>query len=295
MGRWIWRIGVSAAVVLAASCAAVVIPQRASNDRDWTGDGARLPEARIEGSRVTVRNVRNFDYQSVDRWTERWEDRSYDLDSLRSAWFFVEPFSDFRGPAHTFVSFGFGEGERARYVAISVEIRKEKGEHYHPLPGILRRFELMYVVGDERDLVRLRSNYRRDSVFMYRVNTTPERARALFMSMLERANALRAHPEFYNTLTSNCTTNIVRHVNALVPGRVPTFSYRYVLPAFADELAYDVGLIDGSRPFAEVRRAASINTVAERYGSDSSFSVRIREGRHQRQARAGATAPPRGT
>lgn len=276
---WSWRAFAGAIIVAVACHAVLVLPRRPSNDRDWTADGARLASARFDGSRVRIRDVRDFDYQSVDRWTERWEDRSYDLDSLRSVWFFVEPFSDIRGPAHTFVSFGFGDGARASYVAVSVEIRKEKGEHYHPLPGMLRRFELMYVVGDERDLVRLRTNFRRDSVFMYRVRATPQQARAMFTSMLERANALRLHPEFYNTLTSNCTTNIARHVNALVPGKVPSFSYQVVLPAFADELAYHLGLLDTTRAFADVRRAALINPLAERFADDSSFSVRIREGR----------------
>jgi hypothetical protein len=260
----------------AATYAVVVLPRSASTDRDWTTDGARLARAHFAGSQVHVQNVRNFDYRSTDDFVERWEDRTYDLDRLQSVWFVVEPFSDYRGPAHTFLSFGFGEGDSAEYVGISVEIRKEKGEHYDPLKALLRNYELMYVVGDERDLVRLRSNFRKDSVFLYRANTTPERARALFVSMLERANALAEHPEFYNTLTSTCTTNIVSHVNTLAPGRVPKFSYKVLLPAFADELAYDLGLLDTSRGFEELRRKALINPVAEKAGDDPAFSRRIR-------------------
>lgn len=276
--RWMNRIGL-VLLVAGATWAVAVLPRRPSNNRDWSDDGARLAAARFDGRRVTIQNVRNFAYQDAQHWTPRWEERSYDLDSLRSVWFFVEPFSDIRGPAHTFVSFGFGEGKRARYVAVSVEIRKEKGETYQPLPGIMRRYELMYVIGDERDLVKLRTHIRGDSVFMYRVNTTPERARELFTSMLERANALREHPEFYNTFTSNCTTNIVRHVNALAPGRVPSHTWQLVLPAFADELAYRLALVDTTRPFDDVRRVALVNPAAERFANDSAFSRRIREGR----------------
>ena len=272
-----YRIVLGALAVLLVAGGAFAAVVRPSNDRDWSEDQARLPEAVFTGRRVLVHNVRDFDYQATDRWTPRWEDRSYDLDSLSSVWFAVEPFSDVRGPAHTFVTFGFGDSlAAARYVGISVEIRKEKGEHFSPMKGILRQYELTYVVGDERDLVRLRSNFRRDSVFLYRVHTTPEKARALFVSMLERANRLKAHPEFYNTLTNTCTTNIVRHVNELVPGRVP-FSYKVLLPAYADELAYDLGLLGHDQPFDSLRAHALINDRALAADHDSLFSQRIRE------------------
>ena len=273
----VWLAATVAACIVA--WALLVGTKRPSNDRDWTEDGAQLPLARFDGRRVHVMNVRNFDYTATDKWTPRWELRTYDLDQLRSVWFIVEPFSSIRGPAHTFVSFGFGDGDSAQYVGISVEVRKEKGEHYHPVPALFRHFELMYVVGDERDLVRLRSNFRRDSVFLYRVNTTPERARELFVSMLQRANSLRQHPEFYNTITNTCTTNIVRHVDTLVPGRVPKWSYKVLAPAYADELAYDLGLIDTSKAFADVRRAALINPVAQAANDDPRFSQRIRQGK----------------
>ena len=269
-------------VVLAAGIAAtlvLVLTRKPSNDRDWTVDFARQPEARFDGWLVHIANVRNFDYASVTDMRPRWDDRTYDLHQLQSVWFVVEPFSSIRGPAHTFLSFGFGEGDSAQYVGISVEARKEKGEGYNPFTALFRTLELTYVVGDERDLIRLRSNFRRDSVFLYRANTTPERARELFVSMLQRANRLRAKPEFYNTITNTCTTNIVRHVDTLVPGRVPRWSYKVMLPAFADELAYDLALIDTSRPFAEVRRMALINPVAQAADQDPKFSVRIREGR----------------
>ena len=273
----VWLLALTATCVVAWLL--LVGTKRPSNDRNWTEDGAKLPMARIAGSQVFVMNVRNFDYKTTEQWTPRWELRNYDLNQLESVWFIVEPFSSIRGPAHTFVSFGFGKGESAQYVGISVEVRKEKGEHYHPLPALFRKYELMYVVGDERDLVRLRSNYRRDSVFLYRVNTTPARARELFVSMLQRANQLREHPEFYNTLTNTCTTNIVRHVDTLVPGRVPKWSYKVLAPAYADELAYQLGLIDTTRSFAEVRRAALINPVAMAANDAPDFSVRIRSGR----------------
>ena len=163
---------------------------------------------------------------AVDDYDVAWEDRSYDLDRLRSAWFVVEPFGDRKGPAHTLMSFGF-EGDD--YLAISVEIRKEIGEEFSPWKGLVRQYELVYVIGDERDLIQLRTNHRRDQVFLYPVRAPRERIEQMFVDMLRRANDLRLKPEFYNTLTSTCTTNIVSHVNELVPGRIP-FSYTVLLP-----------------------------------------------------------------
>jgi hypothetical protein len=252
--------------------------RRPATDRNWTADNARMPAVRFTGSAVAVSNVRNFDWRTATEFTERWEDRTYDLDRLESVWFLVEPFGDFRGPAHTFVSFGFADSLRGTdYVAISVELRKEVGESYHPVRGLFREYELAYVVGDERDLVRLRSNVRRDSVFLYRVQATPEQARTLFRAMLERADRLRTQPEFYHTLTSSCTTNIVDHVNAITPHKVP-LSYKVLLPAFADELAYDIGLLDTAQTFASLRSGALINPVAMAAHDDPDFSARIRAG-----------------
>ena len=259
-----------AAITTVVVAYALLVRPRA--DRNWTEDSSRLPRATFHGDTVAIHNVRNFDYQAIDRWTPRWEDRRYDLSQLESAWFVVEPFGDMRGPAHTFVSFGFSDG---RYLAVSVEIRKEKGETYHPVKGLFRRYELMYVVGDERDLVRLRSNYRKDSVFVYRVATEPARARALLTDMLERATRLAERPEFYNTLTSTCTTNIVSHVNRIAPERVP-WSYKVLLPGYSDELAYDIGLLDTSVPFAELRKRSLINERAAAADSSPDFSARIR-------------------
>lgn len=223
---------------------------------------------------MRVHNVRHARYRSVDDYDVVWEERSYNLDRLRSAWFMVEPFEDWRGPAHTLMSFGF-EGDD--YLAISAEIRKEKGEAFSPWKGLARQYELMYVIGDERDLIQLRTNHRRDQVYLYPVRAPRERIEQMFVSMLRRANHLRVKPEFYNTLTSTCTTNIVHHVNELVPGRVP-FGYKVLLPGYSDELAYDLGLIDTELPFAEAQRHFRIDDDALGLAGRQDFSKRIRQG-----------------
>jgi hypothetical protein len=247
---------------------------RPSNDRDWTAENAVLPAVEFRGDSVRVRNVRNNVYQTADRFTVHYEDRAYDLRELESAWFVVEPFAqDWRGPAHTLVSFGFRDG---RYLAVSVEIRKEKGESYSPVKGLLKRFEITYVVADERDVIGLRANYRKDPVHLYPIRAEQAQIRSMLVDMLTRANELRAEPEFYNTLTNTCTTNLVRHVNRIAPRKVP-FSYKVLLPGYSDRLAYDIGLIDTDLPFEEARERFHINARAARYADAPDFSQRIRQ------------------
>lgn len=267
MRRGLLIVAVGAAIAVAA----VMLLRKPSNNRDWAGDQRVLARAAVRSPLVTVTHIRNFHYRSETEYTAAFYDKTFDLRELDSAWFFVEPFGK-GGAAHTFVSFGFADRD---YLAVSVEIRKEKGESFSPLKGLLRQYELMYVIGDERDVVKLRTNFRKDPVHLYRINATQERIQRMFLSMLQRANGLAERPEFYNTLTSTCTTNLVRHVNEITPERVP-FSMAVILPAQSDRLAYDLGLIDRSAPFAEVRARANINALAARYADDPAFSRRIR-------------------
>ncbi len=266
------------AFLLAAGTAAGWWATRApANARDWTPNEAVLPEAEFDGAMVRVRNVRHTAYRTADDYTPAYEDRTVDLDRLARAWFAVVPFAGQPAVAHTFLSFEFAGDSGPSYVAISVEARKERGETYHFLKGLFRRYELMYVVADERDVIGLRAIHRGEAVHLYPLRAPPARVRELFAAMLERANGLRRRPEFYNTLTANCTSTIVRHVNSLVPGRVP-FSYRWLLPGLADRLAYDLGLIDTDQPFDALRDRYLVTPRARRAADDPAFSVRIREG-----------------
>jgi hypothetical protein len=246
---------------------------RPSNERDWEANLAVLPYAEFEDDLVHVYNIRNTSYTTPDVYTPAYYDRTFNLSQLESVWFIVEPFSDWGGAAHTFVSFGF-EGDR--YLSISVETRKEKGETYHFVKGLFRQYELIYVVADERDVIKLRSNYRRDDVYVYPIKTTRAKIRGLFVAMLSRANRLRERPEHYNTLTSNCTSNIVKHVNTLSQRRIP-FSLKVLFPGYSDRYAYDLGLLDTDLSFEVARERFKINERAETYADSPDFSTRIRE------------------
>lgn len=267
------RVTAIAVAVLAGAGAASVARDHPRSDRTWVPQQAVMARAEMRGDSLFLHRLRNFSYTAEERFTPAYEDRAYDLNALESVWFIVTPFSThWRGPAHTFVSFGFADSQ---YVAISVEARREPGETYGPLTGLFRRFELIYVVGDERDLIGSRAVYGGYDVYLYPIRASRERIRAMFVEMLARANALATKPEFYNTLTNNCTSNVVDHVNHIVPRAVP-HGIKTILPGYADEVAYSLGLIDNSISFEEARRRYRVNDRARPFATSPEFSKAIR-------------------
>lgn len=243
-----------------------------SNDRDWQPDVARPATAAIKGAPVTIRNVRDFHYRSEADFTERWETRTYDLDQLAGA----DLFLCFWGPkhiAHTIASWEFADG---RHLAISIETRKEAGESYSALRGFFRQFEIYYVVADERDVVRLRTNHRGEQVFLYRLKMSPEDARAVLLSYLRAVNQLAEHPRWYNALTHNCTTAI--RYQAKQVGLARPLDWRLLANGHLAELGYERGQLDASLPFEELQRRSDITAKARLADEDPEFSRRIREG-----------------
>ena len=251
----------------------IYISVRPTNTADWSFDQQILPSAKISHNLVTIENVRNFRYTSEIDYVPDYYTRTYDLNTIKSVDYVVEPFGDFSGSAHTFLSFGF-EGDQ--YVAISVEIRKKKGQTFSPWRTFFKEYELMYVVADEQDVVKLRTNYRKDTVFMYPTKIDQAHAKQLFLSMIQRVNELHDKPEFYNLITNTCTTNIVRHVNEISEIKVP-YNYKVLRPGHSDKLAYDLGLLDTQLPYTEIREKYRINDKAMKYADDKEFSIKIRE------------------
>jgi hypothetical protein len=245
-----------------------------TNNRDWSPNQAVLSTADFDGNLVTIHNIRNSEYRTANDYTVRHYDKTFDLEKLDSVDFLVVPFPDVPGGAHTFLSFGF---DAADYVAVSVEVRRQKGEEFNPVKALVKQPEIMYVVGDERDLIGLRTNHWLSDVYMYRAQASREQMRALLVGMLERANKLAREPEFYNLLTNNCTTNIMRHINQLSPNRVP-YNYQVLLPAYSDRLAYSLNLIKIDQNFERTRQEARINEPAYVFRDDPDFSTKIRAG-----------------
>ena len=245
---------------------------RPSHDRPWRPEVAVMPRAIIDGDRVRITGFRNFDYRSGDDFTERWEEREVSLSRLTSLDFYISYWS-VGSFAHTFVSFNF---DNAPPVCISIEIRPEVGESFAPVPALFKQFELIYVVGAERDIVGVRTNHRNEEVYLYHIRTAPENARRLFLVYLDRINELADRPEWYNLLSNNCTLNIVRYANAA--GRVGRWDIRHLLNGWADRYLYAAGWLDTSLPFEELRARSRINDAARAAGDSPDFSRRIRAG-----------------
>lgn len=268
---WIALLTVTAVLLL--GYAALRLTTRPTHDRAWRPEQARLPHVTFDGSRVHVRNVRDFTFRSATDFTPAYRDRTYDLDRIERVWFVLSPFSrEWRGPAHSFLTFGFSDGQ---YVSVSVEARREAGERYSIWKGALRQYELMYVIGEERDVIGVRAVTQDDPVYLYPARATPRQARALFVAMMERARRIEREPLFYNTLTNNCTTNILHPVNALLENDIPV-GLGIVLPGYSDRLALERGLIDTDLPLEQARAAFQVNERARAAIHSPDFSARIR-------------------
>ena len=245
---------------------------RPSNERDWQPEVARLAYATIDGDLVTVHNIRNFDYRTETDFTPAYYVRTYDLNKLDSADLVAVYWM---GPAiaHLLISFGFGDD----HLAVSIEARKEKGEGYSSAKGFFRQYELYYVVADERDVIRVRTNYRKDppeDVYVYPLRGPRENIRRLFLEYVRKMNALREHPEFYNTLTTNCTTAILMNTR-VNPGSLP-FSWKVLLSGYTPAYVYEAGRMDQSLPFEELKRRSLVNAAAQAADQAPDFSRRIR-------------------
>jgi len=249
--------------------------QRPSNDRPWQAETAVAAYATVAGDLVTVHRVRNFDYRTETDFTPAYYDRTYDLRALDSVDLVA---SYWMGPdiAHIFLTFGFAGGE---HLAFSIEARKPRGEAYSSFKGLFRQYELFYLAADERDVLRVRTTYRKDppeQVHLYPLRGPAVDARRLFLEYVRELNDLREHPRFYNTLTTNCTSSIWMNTR-INPGHLP-FSWKILLSGHVPEYLAERGKLRGGLVFPELQRRSLINALAQAADRDAGFSRRIRQG-----------------
>jgi len=292
------RLALAAAFAIAVVAAFVILPGRlrtlmwflgafgvvvgwfllipASNDRDWTVDVAREPHATIEGNKIAIFDIRDFEYRSETDFTPRYYDKTFDLDKLQRVDFILSSWG-VENIVHTMLSFGF---EGGNHVAVSIETRREKGEPQEAVRGLFKQYELIYILADERDVLRVRTNFRKEKVYVYPTNATPEQARALFLDIIKTANRLHEHPQFYNTLCDNCTTGIVPHLRNI--GLHQPFDIRLILNGLTDQLAIQAGWVNSSLPhktaqdMVKVREAHFVNPFAQATDAAHDYSKRIR-------------------
>lgn len=248
-----------------------------TNIADWQPDVSRMPESRVKGDGFFVSNVRSCGYHTEFDYQCRWEDRNYSLQSLRAVDFFL---TEWGAPliAHVMVSFDFGSGT---HLAFSIEARKRKGQTYSATLGFFRQYGLIYLAADERDVVRLRTNYRQgESVYLYRTRTTPADARALLLEFGNWMNETKLHPRWYNALTENCNRSIVRFLAEKRIGGISRWDWRTFFNGESDRMLFDLGdLMSAKLPFDDLRRQALINSTAKKANDSGDFSALIRTGR----------------
>ncbi len=261
-------------------CAAVMtwwFTLKPTNNRRWQPDVARLPWAEVSGDLVVIHNIRNCDYVTEKQYTCQWETRMLALSQIQGVDLFL---THWGAPliAHAIVSFSFADGT---YLAMSIEARKTVGQEYSAIRGFFRQYNLIYLVANEHDVVRLRTNYRQgENVYLYHTRTRPGDARALFLQYISWINRQVDHPEWYNALTANCTSSVTSYLARVGVGGLSAWDWRTVLNGRGDEMLYQRGdLATAGLSFLALKQQAWINLVAQRMGDPPDFSQKIRQGR----------------
>ena len=245
-----------------------------SNNLDWNKDQLILSNVEFNEDIITINNIRNISYKNESNFKVSHYNKTININDLERLEYILERFSNFEGIAHTMLTFGFKDNSQ---IAISVEIRKEKGESYSPLKGLFNQYETMYVIGDETDLINLRTNHRNDPTFLYPIKISNESLKKLFIGILEKVNKLNNEPEFYNTLTSTCTTELAVFVNENTQEKINKYHPQVLMPGYPDKLLFKKGLIKTNiTDYNKLREKFEINTISKKYNNSPSYHLGIR-------------------
>lgn len=277
IGRYAKYAG-CAALALVAAFVLFEYTRTVPTEGDWQDVSKRQSTAVFNGDFVAVKDIRNFQYGADGNPTvENYYEKTYDLRTLKKVWYVVVPFHAGSPFAHTFLSFEFTDGS---YLAITIEARLRKDQHYNDYNGLLRTFPLIYIAADERDAIYLRANIHKDEMYLYPVNASPEQGRLLLADMLHRMNDLTIHPEWYNSIWNNCTSDIAAHVNKIWPGILPRYDWEFLFTSYADQLALQKGLLDTDLPLDAARKKFYVTDIAQKAGYVKDYSVLLRQAEH---------------
>lgn len=267
------RIAIFLAVFVVVIFSGTIFAKKPSHDRNWENGQDKLPKIEIAGDKVKVDNFRNFDWQDNGEVENIYQQEEFDLDKLQGVDVIISHFDDFEGLAHIFLSFRFADNKN---MVVSFETRREVGEEFSPLLGLMRKFEIIYVVGSERDIIGLRTDIRKERVHLYPISATPEKSRELFLLLANDINSIYAEPVFYNTLFNNCTNAITRRAEDISEINFP-LTHKAILPGYMDEVLYELELIPTEKSFEENKKHHLIdNNKVNRNDADYSSEIRKR-------------------
>ncbi len=244
----------------------------ATNDKNWDEEVARLPFVERSEDLLLVKNFRHFTYGS-EAIQQIYEEKVFDLNKLQGTDFVISYWDGYRAISHTFVIFRFSDNQN---FAISLEIRKEKGETGHPLRGMFKNYELCYVFGDEKDLLRLRTKVHKEQTFLYPMNLTVEHSKLFLLDIIKTANSLHDDPQFYHSIVRNCTTGMVEHLNTIDDFEIPLVR-KLILNGISDYYAYQLNGIPTDLPFDVLKSSCYVSKIVNRLPLDENFSQRLRE------------------
>ena len=246
--------------------------KKPKHNRDWRPEQSRLSSAQIDGDVVLIKNIRNCSYRSESDLDLHYYDKSFYLGKLKSTDIISQRFKRWSLIAHEFLSFGFEGGD---YVSVSIEARRKKKKGFSFFGGFFRMFEIIYIIADEKDIMRLRPLHHKDNVYIYPLKIKKSKIKKIFLDIMKRVNGIEKKSEFYNTLTNSCVTNIFKHLKEAGETDIPR-SWKFFVPSKIDKLLYDIKLLKTKLPFDIFKEEHRINDRAEKYRNDSDYSAKIR-------------------
>ena len=241
-----------------------------TNLRLWATEHAVLPYAKVNGDKVEIHNIRNFSYTNKENYKISYYNRNFSLSKLISLDFIVEPFMP--GAAHSFLSFGFSDG---KHMAISVEARRKKGTDFSPIKALLRWYQIIYVAVDERDIISLRAEHRKNKVYIYPIKLSSKRIQKIFIDMIKKINRLNQKPEYYNLVTNNCVTSVVQHINRVLEKKI-SYNFDLLFTTFFDKRLYAYDLIKTNLPLSKIRSRYLVNRRLKEIYYKENFEEKIR-------------------
>jgi len=246
--------------------------KKPTNNRDWRPEQSKLSSAKIDGNEIFIKNIRNCTYKSENDFKLNYYDKKFDLKKIKSIDLVLQHIKKVPLAAHVFLSFGFEGGE---YLSVSIEARRKKNKKYSIFWGLFKSFELIYIIADESDIMKLRPLHQKDKIFIYPLNIEKEKIENIFVDILARANKTKDKPEFYNSFINSCVTNVFNHIKKGGSIEMPK-SWRFLFPAVLDKFMYDINMIKTNLSFEDLRKKHLINQKAEKHKNESDYSVKIR-------------------